>query len=328
MPGDKLTIGAIGVGPVGTILAASLARAGAEIIVADLPFRIDQIRGNGLQVDWNGELIEQPVSTVDSIQSLRDLKPDCIFIATKACILDKIMPDVVVAAGDSGNVISVNNGVGTEDKIAEYIDPARVCRMVVNYAGSVDENGKAKLTWFNPPNFFGPHAGEPNEKLVKLVEMLNSAGLTSEIVDSFTIKSKAFLKTILNSALMSICGVLGLTMREAMAGKITRSMAGELLKEGFSVANQLGYRYGDGIWGKCMGYLELGGDHHPSMSVDLQNKRPTEIEYISGKILELGRQFDGLNLEMTRIMVSLIMTMEVQNGTRKPDEFPDYLFKS
>ena len=100
MPGEKFTVGAIGVGPVGTILATCLAKAGAEIIAADIPKRIAQVRENGLHVHWGERRLEYPAATVDSIPSLAQAGPDCIFIATKACILKKIMPQVAEAAGD------------------------------------------------------------------------------------------------------------------------------------------------------------------------------------------------------------------------------------
>jgi 2-dehydropantoate 2-reductase len=325
MPGEKLTIGAIGVGPVGTILATALSRAGANIIVADLPSRNEQIRNIGLVTRWNEDLLKQPAKTVDSIPELSEHSPDCIFIGTKACILERIMPSVTEALGKECMVLSVHNGIGTEDFIGKYIGPERVCRMVVNYAGSMDETGAVKVNWFNPPNYFGPLLDKPVPKLKVFVDMLNSVGLTSELVDSTAIKSRAFLKTNLNSALMPICGVLGLTMREAMTGKATRRLAGDLLREGFSVAEKLGYKYGDNIWETCMGYLDKGGDHHPSMTTDLQGKRATEIDFINGKILEIGQQFKDLNLDVNRVMVSMIMSMEMKNGTRDPGNFPEYL---
>ncbi len=325
MPENKFIIGAIGVGPVGTILATCLAEAGAEIIVADIPPRLDQVRQDGLHIEWGEKRFEHKVETVDSIRSLADSNPDCIFIATKACILEKILPEVVQSAGEDCFVVSVQNGIGTEDEIARYIPAQNVCRMVVNYAGGIDEKGIAHVAWFNPPNFIGPAVEHEKPKPIRFVEMLNSAGLTTDLVDSVTVKKKAFLKTILNSALMPVCAVLDLTMKEAMQGEATRKLASDLLDEGLSVAAHLGYSYGEGIHEQCMGYLDKGGDHHPSMSVDLQHKRPTEIDFINGKILEIGREFDDVNLEVNRVMVSLLMTREVRNGTRKPDEFPDYI---
>lgn len=320
------TVGAVGVGPMGTILAACLAEAGAEIVVADLPHRIAQVEKSGLQVLRGGREFEYRVGTVDSIRALAGAHPDCILVATKACILEKIMPDVAEAAGTGSLVISAQNGIGTEDMIARYVPTENVARMVINYAAIMDEEGVAHVDWFNPPNFFGLLTDHEDSRLTTFVNLLNSVDVPTDLVDSKTIKKKAFLKTTLNAALMPLCAVMGLTMREAIEGKATLQIAKNLLRESLSVGERLGYDYGKDIAEQCMHYLMGGGDHHPSMSVDLRNGRPTEIEFINGKILEIGRRFEGLDLEVTRIMVSLVMTQEVRNGTRRPEEFPGCLF--
>jgi 2-dehydropantoate 2-reductase len=339
---EKLTVGAIGVGPIGTILATCLAKAGAQIVVADLPHRVAQVKERGLQVRWEQEgwRLDYPAATVDSIHALSRHRPDCIFIATKAYSLGKIMPAVATATENDCLVISVQNGIGCEDEIARHIPPRNVCRMVVNYAAGSDEKGVAHMNWFNPPNAIGL-LGEPgggagraggaedaDPRLTRFAEMLNAGGLTTDLVDPLTIKKKAFLKTTLNAALMPICAVMGLTMKEAMSGPATRRLAGDILREALAVAERLGYDYGPGMWEECLGYLDKGGDHHPSMSVDLEHQRPTEIDFINGKILEQGRAFPELSLEVNRVMVSLVMTREVRNGTRKPEEIPEHLAQS
>ncbi|MFH1676591.1 MAG: ketopantoate reductase family protein [bacterium] len=326
MPGEKLTVGAIGVGPVGTILATCLAEAGAEICVADVPPRIDQIKQSGLQIHWDGRDYRHAVSKTGPIGSLAEWEPDIIFISTKACLLKKIMPQVAQVASDRSLVLSIQNGIGTEDKIAEHVPRENVGRMVVNYAGGIDENGIVNVNCFNPPNFFGLLTDHEDPRLFIFIEMLNTSGLTSELVDPLTIKKKAFLKTILNSALMPVCAIMGITMSEAMQGRLTRRLAEDLLTEGFSVAERMGYFYGDDIREKCLGYLNKGGNHHPSMSIDLKCKRPTEIDFINGKILNIGASFGDLDLPVNRTLVSLVMTQEVRNGTREPDDFPDHLF--
>jgi ketopantoate reductase len=114
-------------------------------------------------------------------------------------------------------------------------------------------------------------------------------------------------------------------MKQAMEGPATRRLAGDLIREGLAVAERLGYDYGGDMYETCMGYLDKGGDHHPSMTADIRAKVPTEIDFINGKILEIGRSFDDLDLEVNRVMVSLLMTEEARIGVRRPDEFPDYL---
>lgn len=325
MAGEKLTVGAVGVGPMGTILAGCLAEAGAEILVADLPHRIAQVRRNGLQVIRADRQYDYPVRTVDSIPELAGARPDAIFISTKTSILENLMPDVAQAAGKDCLVISAQNGIGPEDVIARYVGPDNAARMVINYAAGMDEEGVAHVAWFNPPNFFGHLTKEQEPRLAGFVEMLNSIDVPADMVDSFTIQKKAFLKTILNSALMPMCAVMGLTMKQALDGTATRKLAEDLVKEAVSVGLRLGYDYGEGICETCMSYLEKGGDHHPSMSVDLKAKRRTEIDFLNGKILELGHQFNDLNLDVNRVLVSLVMAQEVRDGTRRPDELPECL---
>jgi 2-dehydropantoate 2-reductase len=302
-----------------------LAEAGARIVAADIPERIAQIKEHGLGLHWEEKHRAHEVETVDSIPELAYARPDCILVATKAYVLPKVMPAVADAAGKDCIVISAENGIETEAELARFLPPENVVRMVINFAAGLDEAGSARVVWFNPPNAFGALTEEKRPALERLVELLNSAGLKSEIVDTTTIKKRAFLKTILTSALMPLCSILGLTMKEAMSGKATRQIAGDVVTEGLAVARCLGYEYGEGIWEQCMGYLDKGGSHHPSMSVDLRNKRPTEIEFINGKLLEVGSQFGELTLEVNRVLVGMLMTQEVRNGTRAPDDMPAYL---
>jgi len=323
--GNSFTVGAIGLGPVGSILSSYLLKSDVKIIAADLPHRIEQLKKIGLLVEWEGKTDDYKIDLVDSIRWLGASNPDCIFIAIKAGILNKILPDVVEAAGEDCLIISAQNGIGPEDEIARFLPPENVYRMVVNYAGGIDEDGVSHINWINPPSFLGPVTNLENPRIHLFLQKLNAAGLHCELVDSSAIKQKAYLKTTLNAALLPLCAVMMLTMKEAMTNPVTRRMAGDVMKECFAVAERLGYDYGDGIFELCMGYLDKGGDHHPSMSGDIKNKLPTEIDFINGKVLELGQEFDDLDLNVNRVLVSMIVAQEIRDGTRRPKDIPDYL---
>jgi len=326
MAQEKLNVGVVGVGPVGTIMALFLAKAEADVTVVDLPHRIAQVNESGLQVQWGETPLQHRVRALDSISALSGLAPEYIVVATKTYSLEKVLPQVAEVAGDNCLVISAQNGIGTEDEFMRYLYARNVARMVVNYAGNCDERGVARLNWFNPPNLFGLFSEHRENDLKRLVDALTSVGLTSEMLAKGEIKPKAFLKTILTSALMPLCAVMKLTMQEAMEGRATRQLAGEVLREGLAVAARRGHKYPENIWELCMGYLDRGGKHHPSMSIDIMNKRPTEIDFINGKILERGHGLDDLPLEVNRVLTYLLMSLEVKNGTRGLDEFPDHLF--
>ena len=235
------------------------------------------------------------------------------------------MPEVAKAAEKGCLVISVQNGIGPEDFIAKSISPENVARMVINYAGASDASWITSVNWFNPPNYIGPITDRQDERVKQLSEMMTGIGLTTQYVDSNEVRKKAFLKTVLNAALMPMCGVLGLTMKEAMTCQIMRGYAGDLVREGLELGAKLGYDYGETSWQDCMDYLDKGGNHYPSMWWDLEGERPTEIEFLNGKIVELAREYDDVDVNINRIFVSLVVSREIKNGTRAMDGIPYYL---
>ena len=229
MTSAAIKIGGVGLGVVGTIFAVHLADAGAELVVTDIPERLIQIDNHGLRMKWGDKLTTHQVKTVPTISDLIDEDPDIIFIATKTYSLEAIMPEIAKAADKGCLVISVQNGIGPEDFIAKSISPENVARMVINYAGASDASWITSVNWFNPPNYIGPITDRQDERVKQLSEMMTGIGLTTQYVDSNEVRKKAFLKTVLNAALMPMCGVLGLTMKEAMTCQIMRGYAGDLV---------------------------------------------------------------------------------------------------
>ncbi|MFQ5909933.1 MAG: ketopantoate reductase C-terminal domain-containing protein, partial [Thermoplasmata archaeon] len=55
-------------------------------------------------------------------------------------------------------------------------------------------------------------------------------------------------------------------------------------------AKAAGYDYGEGFFDFCISYLRKGGDHKPSTLVDVECKRPTEIDFLNGKIVEYAEK--------------------------------------
>jgi 2-dehydropantoate 2-reductase len=80
-------------------------------------------------------------------------------------------------------------------------------------------------------------------------------------------------------------------MKEAMDFKYTRDLAIKILEEGLQVAKVDGYDFGKDALNKFTIYLEKGGAHKPSMLIDVENKRPTEVDFMSGAIARFGEKY-------------------------------------
>jgi 2-dehydropantoate 2-reductase len=329
MDQDAQAIAVIGGGTVGSITAAYLCKASPHVIVVEQKEeRAAQIREQGLHITGKVNITSRPAVVLSSIEELKNYPVKTVLICTKTWSLKTFLPVLVHLVKPGTTVVSVQNGIGTEDEIGQYFPPANVARVAVNFAGGKEGSDAVTMHWFHAPNFLGPLEGEASPYLQQLVEFFNSSGLTTQLVTSHEIKRRSFFKTVLNSALNALCATSGITMKQAMTYRHTLSLATLLIREGLSVASAVGYHYGESALDICRNYLSQGGDHLPSMWTDLQQKSPTEIEYINGKIVKLGLMFQHVNVDANIFFTSMIITEEIKAGIRKPEDIPSYLNQS
>jgi predicted CoA-substrate-specific enzyme activase len=134
--------------------------------------------------------------------------------------------------------------------------------------------------------------------------------LDTKAIHSFEIIKKTWEKTILNAALSPLCGIGKLTMKEAMELPDTVELIEVIIQESVEVAEAEKIKYEDDFIRKCLRYLRKAGDHYPSLAVDLINNRPTEIDYMNGKIVEYGHKHyikTSLNLALTNMVKAMTL---------------------
>jgi 2-dehydropantoate 2-reductase len=328
---EQQVVGIVGLGPIGTILGAHLSKSGVKVYgVEQSESRVEQVRQNGFVVRGFVEMQAQPTDCFSSLSELAEIKDlQAIIICTKTWAIKDVMTELVKHNWPMDmRIVAAMNGIGPEDAVGEYASKERICRCIINFAGNLHDDGVAGMNWFHPPNLIGPATERETQFTPQLEETLTGSGLTTSQLSRHGMKQQAFFKTVLNSALNALCAAHGLTMAQAMRLKHTRRWARILLREGLTVAGLVGYSYGEDTFDRCMAYLDAGGEHYPSMWIDLREQRPTEIEYINGKIVKIGRMFNDVDVRLNAFFTSAIITQEIKNGNRAEDDIPDYLVNS
>ena len=293
MTRKKPTIGIIGMGPVGSILAAHLAKSGEDVVAEDILEKIlSKIRKDGLNISGITKLTAKIDKTANSISELAEYDPGVVFIATKACILKHVLPQLKRVYTPNMKIVSYQNGSDNERIIAETLGIDTTYRVIINYAGNTISPGNVSMNWFQPPNYIGAlHKGEyaTDETTKYIAKVMTASGLQTE--EAPDIKKHVWKKTVLNSALCSICAMTGQTMKEAMESEYSRNLAVKMLEEGLEVARADGYDFGPEALTQFTSYLEKGEAHKPSMLIDVENKRPTEVDFMSGAIARYGERY-------------------------------------
>ena len=308
---NKYRFGVLGVGPVGGIMAAHLAKAGHDVTLIDvMKAHMDEIKKSGLSVTGFKEMnVSFPKNNICyGIDELKDKDVDVLFISVKASILPQILPMLKQVVKPGMTFIALQNGLDNEELIADAFGKENTLRIVVNYAGNLIDNGKVRMSFFNAPNHIGMIDPKAEKKAKELAEVITAADMETEFTSE--IKKYEWEKIILNAALSPVCALTRRTMKQMMEFEDTRNLAESILREGIEVAAANGIHFKPDFLEFCMGYLDKAGHHRTSMHVDIEKKNPTEITFINDKIVKYGKA-KGIPTPINSTIVSLIRGSEL-----------------
>jgi len=139
---------------------------------------------------------------------------------------------------------------------------------------------------------------------------MTESGLETEATDN--IKLYTWKKAILNAGLSALTAILGWTMSQTMTNKESLQLVEMVLKESIEVAKADGYTFGDDFLETCLKYLGGAGPHKPSMLIDVEAGRHTEIDYINGRIAKLGEKL-GVPVPVNTIFTTMVKARELDN---------------
>ncbi len=302
----KIRVGIIGLGPVGMILAVKLQQAGCEVALC-IRNEIKRIKiiNEGIKLEnvFNDTACFSHVYS--NIEDFAQLDLDYLIFAVKSYHVPALLGAASALITEKLSIIVAQNGIDTEQLYVHTFGESKLIRMVINFAGNQINPNTVKVSFFTPPNYLGSINDNRRKEADLLAEMLTSANLTTEAISAFDLVKKVWQKTILNSSLSALCGVGRLTMAEAMSDPDTVELIEQTINEAVLVAETEKIKFDDNFIRECMRYLKKGGDHFPSLALDLINGRETEIEFFNGKIVEYGRKHyvrASLNLSFTNMV--------------------------
>ncbi len=299
-----MRIGVIGCGAVGSLFAAHLATLDdVEVWAYDVwAEHVDAINANGLHLIGVGEVLSHPRATNDP----GELPPlDFGIVATKGMYTRPAIEATAHAFTD-GAVCSVQNGVGNEEVIAEYVP--RVIRGTTFPAGKVVAPGvvqwdTAGKTWIGP---FEPKPA-PMSEVRALADVLTRSGMETEALEDA--RGAQWTKLIFNAASNALCSLTGLPHGRAALHPDVRWVMDRVIDEGKAVAAALGIEMEKDPAVLLQESIEPALDHAPSMLQDVRSRRRTEIDQLNGGIVRFGEEV-GVATPLNRTAWALIRGLE------------------
>lgn len=298
----------VGIGAIGTVLAAALLNQDPEtVLVAPSAVKRQALAADGLSVSGLLEYQERPRHVVASVAELASHAPRAVFIATKTFHLPGLLDELAPLVGPDTVLVSCHNGLGTEDVIAERFGAKAALRLSANYGVALTGPAQAKVAFFNRPNPLGALDTSRQDLGRELAGILTKGGLDTQLVDD--IKLLVWKKMVMKCTMANICAVTDRTIRECLEFPPTREIADHCFTEILAVAKAQGYDLGPDYMSQAFGYLDKVGAHKDSMCVDLANHTRTEIDFLGGKVVEYARRH-GLAAPYYETMTNLVRALE------------------
>ncbi len=313
---EKLKIGIIGAGAIGGILASHLVNGGQRVSVCDIDKKhLDICQREGLEISGLRQLkIKLPVCHTD-IANLKDEKPDILFIAVKSSTLEFLVEPIKNIFHENMLLICYQNGLAVEDFLADHFPKDNIARVVVNFAGSLTAPGKVQMTFFTGSNYLGGLTEKNRDQWEEIAALCTRADL--ETVYTRDIKIYEWEKVILNCSLSPVSALTGLTMKGVMEDPVTRGIVKYTLAECIQVAKAEGIEFfQDDFFDFCLGYLDKAGHHKPSMLLDVENRRRTEIGFLNRKVAEYGKRL-GVDTPCNTMLAGLVYGIDKGNHLEK-----------
>jgi 2-dehydropantoate 2-reductase len=232
------------------------------------------------------ELDGVSVRVVASLEDLEHEKIDAVFVAVKATATSLVAAAIADTVDPDATIISWQNGIDTERALAEHLSRDRVVRAVVNMGVSFARDETVTVAFHNPPHELRELGTEGVARAESVAALLSGAGIPA--VRSDDLLRSVWQKAALNAALNPVCALTGLTVRDVWHDAFGGPLARALLREAISVARANEIFLGSEFYRYALDYLDRAGTHKPSMLLDVQAGRRTEVDFINGKVVEYG----------------------------------------
>jgi len=314
-----MRIAIFGAGAIGGLMAAQLARAGADVTVVARGPHLAAMQARGITLRSGGETyVAHPRCVADAGEAGIQ---DYVVVTLKAHGLPGAAPQIARMMGPDSALVTGINGVpywyfyghdsAFRDRTVESVDPGGVvsrilppsCAIgcVVYPAAEVVEPGVIDHTYGDRFTL-----GEPDGTRSKRIEVLSTALIAAGFKAPIRprIRDEIWVKLWGNMAFNPVSALTGATLQRLTEQPDLRALIRAQMVEGRAVAESLGVKFAIDVDRRIEGAAEVGA-HKTSMLQDLERGRPMEIDALLGAVVELGALV-GHEMPTSRTVLALV----------------------
>lgn len=303
-----MKIAIAGAGAMGSRFGFMLQDAGHTITFIDgWKEHVDAINENGLLVDTaEGEKrYTIPAFFPETVSGTFDL----VLLFTKAMQLEPMLQKIQAILTDQTAILVLSNGLGNIETIEQYAKDSAIYAGITLWSCELEGPGHIRATGSGNIEF-QPIKEKDAAFTAELLATLNSAHMNAEI--SANVLLSIWKKAAFNSVLNTYCALLDCNVGQFGASEQAMPLAQAVVAEFIEIAKakdipltaEMVLATVEKVFDPAQ-----SGDHFPSMHQDLAKRRKTEIDYLNGAAVKLGKEF-GIPTPVNALLTQLIHEKE------------------
>lgn len=289
----------LGAGAIGSAFGALLSKKN-DVVLIGRKAHVDAINSSGLSV--SGDVNE--VFNLKAETEIREIpQGTLIILTTKAHETADAIKDIKELLRKDTTILIMQNGLGNEEVVKKIVsEKAKVLRGVTMMAAEFFEPGKIRF-------WSGETVIEHGEAAEKIAKVFNECGLKTRLSEN--IAREIWCKLITNCVINPLTAIFRIKNFE-IASETLKTIRHRIVKECVQVAKAEGINLPNNleeeIDRKIVKYTNFS-----SMCQDILKGEKTEIDFLNGKIVELGRKH-GISTPVNETIVGFIKFLEEKHN--------------
>lgn len=303
-----MKIAIIGTGGVGGYFGAKLVQAGYDVTFVARGKHLEMIQNNGLIVkSILGDFKVENLKATDKISEIDN--PDLIIVGVKAWQIKEIRDDIKLILKNETVVLPLQNGVLATGELSEKIDRKNILGGLCRIISKIDSPGVIHHIGVTPTIVFGELDRTKTERIDKIQNIFKNAEIETKVSED--IEADLWRKFI-SICVSGLLAVSNTTYGELRSIKETRQLMIDLLNEIFLLSQKIGVNIETDFVDKTVSFIDtFPYDSTSSLTRDVWDKKPSEIEYQNGTVVRFGEKY-GIKTPINRFVYNCIIPNELK----------------
>jgi 2-dehydropantoate 2-reductase len=306
----------MGAGALGCAIGAGLAEGGADVTLVNRnTAHVDAINAQGLRLrDHDGERRVR----IQAATSAEGVGPvDLVILLVKSFHTREAMDQAGPLLAPHTLVLSLQNGLGHEDILAEYVGRERVLAGKTYVGGTLLGPGHIIHGVRGKETVIGELDGRLTDRVRAIAREFERAGMLIEISDN--IMGTIWDKLLINVATGALTAISRMPYGDLYGCGPLEAVGVAAVREAMEVAAASGVRlsFSDPVEAWRKAGAGLPADFRTSMLQSLDKGSVTEIGFINGAVVERGARL-GISTPVNSTLVACVQGIEAMLGRAQP----------